>query len=126
MVVNNGRQLEALWRQSKRLDPTVTRKEFNKAIRAFQRIYGEKFLPRKITKIDVPGLSKKTKILLKFGNVPEILYTTDFGRKNYDDDDPIHWVHETKGEMLLVDPDNPEVKILYGKTRVNDEGWLED
>jgi len=124
MTVNpdeREKKIEKLWSKAKKLEPSITRKEFNKAVESF--IAQHQTLPEKIQKIKIPGVDEsKVKIVTKVGEIPNIIYTTKSipeSRKSYTD-----WIHETKGLSLVSDSEGN--LYLYGKTKLRSDGWLVD
>ena len=116
--VNPPGDVEALWREAKRLKPKLERKEFDAALR--QHLQHHDYIPDGFLIVDVPGLDEeKHPIMIEVGKVDEVIYNpAKKSRKS-----GAKYVHKTKDERLLTDSTGKTL-ILHGKTHAKDDGWL--
>lgn len=118
---------EMLWIKCKQLKPEVTRFEFEKAIDQYHRQHHG--LPDSVTLEHVPGIDEsKIKIMVKMGDVEEILYKPSLSSRkalNEGKKELVKYIHKTKSEGLATDSDGKAL-AYYGKTKVNPKGWLID
>ena len=96
MLVNPPTK-ESLFRDAKKINRKITKKEFSAALRQYWQQHHA--LPDSVSKVDVPGVSEKIKVLVTIGNVKEIRYkpTTKSSRKY-----PHIYKHRTD-EILVTD-----------------------
>jgi hypothetical protein len=108
------KQVQRLFREARRIEPKLTKKEFMACLAAFYRQHHE--LPRSVSRITGPNPKKKC--YNKFANLDGVRYSTDFGRKTFAD-----WIHKVDDGIILSDEDG-NVYFVPKSTKVNQDGWL--